>query len=95
MTYSMSKDWCMAMAHLEGDVTPGAGKLAVRPVLEEEAKKPRDFRLLQFMEQKHSCIKDTWKRLFLNEITPTQARLIIEREAKQIIAFVVRDRECL
>ena len=37
MNLEIEKDWCIRMAHLEGDAEIGAGRLAVDPVFDDEA----------------------------------------------------------
>ena len=37
MNLEIEKDWCIRMAHLEGDAELGAGRLAVDPVFDDEA----------------------------------------------------------
>ena len=37
MKREIEKDWCIRMAHLEGDAEIGAGRLAVDPVFDDEA----------------------------------------------------------
>ena len=37
MKLEIEKDWCIRMAHLEGDAEIGAGRLAVDPVFDDEA----------------------------------------------------------
>ena len=37
MNLEIEKDWCIRMAHLEGDAEIGAGRLAVDPVFDDAA----------------------------------------------------------
>ena len=37
MKLEIEKDWCIRMAHLEGDAEIGAGRPAVDPVFDDEA----------------------------------------------------------